>query len=139
MDFRAEAVYTDVPASGSVGGKFIYWEIVYKDSHTNKGSLLGDWVGREGKGYFASTTYWLSPRNTFQAYYRYSQVASDFIPNGVTLHDGAVSANFLIRPELSVSAKVQYEHLNAPLLGINQQSNVATTVEFVFHPSRKHR
>ena len=35
LDFRAEAVYTDPPTVDSMGGLFIYWEVVYHDVYLN--------------------------------------------------------------------------------------------------------
>ncbi len=45
LDFRAEAVYTDPPSVSSVGGLFIYWEVVYHDLYLNDRYLMGqlDW------------------------------------------------------------------------------------------------
>jgi Capsule assembly protein Wzi len=48
MDFRVEAVYTDPPTPRSVGGQYVYWNDFYHDLYTNKGNLIGDWIGREG-------------------------------------------------------------------------------------------
>jgi hypothetical protein len=137
VDLRLEAVYTDVPTSQSVGGKFIYWEIIYHDSHTNKGNLLGSWVGREGKGYQAITTYWLSSRNTVEIGYRNSQIASDFIPRGMSLHDAWTKADLQVRKDLSFSAFCQYEHVNEPVLGLNQASNFTTSLKITYWPSWK--
>jgi membrane-associated phospholipid phosphatase len=134
MDLRAEAVYTDLPNERRIGGKFFYWEFIYHDSYTNNGNIMGGWVGREGIGYQASTTYWFSPRQTLQFAYRNGQVAPDFMPGGVTFHDGSVKADFLIRKQWSISSTFQYEHLNAPLLNINQQSNITTSFQVTFWP-----
>lgn len=138
-DLRLEAAYTDVPTSQSVGGKFIYWEIIYHDSHTNKGNILGSWVGREGKGYQAIATYWLAARNTIEVGYRNSQIASDFMPGGMSLHDAWTKADFKVRKEVSVSALFQYEHVNEPLLGLNQTSNFVSSVKLTYWPNWKVR
>ncbi|MGH7968231.1 MAG: capsule assembly Wzi family protein, partial [Limisphaerales bacterium] len=134
MDLRLEAVYTNVPVSPSVGGKFIYWEIIYHDSHTNDGNLLGSWIGREGNGYTAASTYWFSPRTSLQFDYRNMQVASDFIAGGVTLHDGSVKANVRLKNEWSLYTVLQYEHVNAPVLALNHKSNLTTSVQLTFEP-----
>ena len=80
MDLRAESVSTDpVPYSG---GQFIYWEYQYKDGYTNKGNMLGSWMGREGKGGQVWLTDWLSPKEYIQVGYRNAKVSKDFIPRG---------------------------------------------------------
>jgi membrane-associated phospholipid phosphatase len=134
MDLRVESVYTNVPTGRSINGQFFYWEFIYHDSYTNDGNILGSWVGREGMGYQASSTYWFSPRNYLQFGYRNAQVAQDFMPGGVTLHDGTVKADFQLAKQWSVAGLFQYEHLNAPLLNINQQSNVTTSFQLTYWP-----
>ena len=64
LDFRAEAVYTDPPTISSVGGRFLYWEVVYHDLYPNDRYLMGSWIGREGKGYQAWSTYHLTPQSS---------------------------------------------------------------------------
>ena len=34
----------------SQGGRFMYWESLQKKGYTNNGQIVGDWIGREGKG-----------------------------------------------------------------------------------------
>jgi len=137
MDLRVEAVYTDVPTSRSINGSFIYWDFIYHDDYTNDKNLIGDWIGREGTGFQAWSTYWFSPRAQLQFAYRNARVSNDFVPNGETLHDASVSLNTPIRKDLFLSATVQYEHLNAPVLNLNQSSNVTTSVGINFIPARK--
>jgi len=134
LDLRGEAVYTDVSAGRSVGGSFIYWEFIYHDSYLNKQNILGDWVGREGTGFQAWSTYWLRPDSSVQLSYRNARINTDFVPQGATLHDAAVQANLFVRRDLSVNARVQYEHLNIPLLSINQQSNLSASFGATFWP-----
>jgi len=50
FDLRAEAAVIDVPDINSIGGRFLYWESVQVQGYTNKGFLIGDQIGREGKG-----------------------------------------------------------------------------------------
>ena len=41
---------------------------------------MGSWIGREGKGYQAWSTYSISPQSSIQASFRYAKIAKDFIP-----------------------------------------------------------
>jgi hypothetical protein len=134
LDLRVEAANTDPPTPRSTGGKFIYWDAFYHDLYTNKKNLLGSWIGREGVGYQAWSTYWFSPRNTVQFGYRHATVPSDFIPGGEAVNDGSVKLDWWMRHDLSVSTFVQYEKWRAPLLAPGPQSNWTSSVEVTFWP-----
>jgi hypothetical protein len=134
LDFRAEAPYTDSPSQIGRGGQFIYWNTNYHDSHTNAGSIMGGWVGREGRGLQLSSTYWLSAQNTIQAGYRHSSVSSDFVPQGGTMDDVTFRGSFRLRPDLSLDSVFQVEHWNYPLLAPGRQTNVSTSIQFTYQP-----
>lgn len=134
FDFRAEAVYTDVPTSRSHGGRFIYFDSGYHDSYTNKKYLLGSWIGREGQGIQAWTTYWMGARNSVQFGYRHSKVDGDFIPGGGTLNDSSVRANIWLNGGWNISSFVQYEKWKFPLLAATAQTNWTAAVEISFWP-----
>ena len=136
LDLRVEAVYTDTPGGMSLKGQFIYWEIVYRDSHTNDGNLMGNWIGREGRGVQAWSTYWLSPRSRIQLAYRNGRVAKDFLQGG-SYQDFGTSADLLLRPGLTLQASWQYERWDFPLLATNVNSNFTASAELVLrHPWR---
>jgi hypothetical protein len=134
LDLRVEAVNTNTPTSRSNGGKYIYYDGFYHDLYTNKNNIIGSWIGREGTGIQARSTYWFSPRNTLQFGYRHAKVASDFIPGGETVNDGSVKADWWIRQDLSVSAFVQYEKWLAPILAPTSQTNWTSSVQVTFWP-----
>jgi hypothetical protein len=134
MDFRAEGVYTDPPIGGNVGSGFFYYNPTWISGFTNSGHLMGNWVGREGQGVQAWTTYWFSPRNKLQFEFRHLKVSHEFITNGGTLADGSVRADFWVRSSFSVSASVQYEAWTFPVIAPTRQSNVATSVQLSFWP-----
>jgi Capsule assembly protein Wzi len=52
VTLRVEAVYTDAP-NGENGGHYVYFDGFYHDLYTNKGNLVGNWIGREGTGFQA--------------------------------------------------------------------------------------
>lgn len=133
LDLRVEAVYTDTPTS-SIDGHFIYFDNFYHDLYTNKNNIIGSWIGRQGDGIQAQTTYWFSPRNTLQFGYRHAKVAKAFIPGGETLNDGYVNVDWWIRHDLSVSAFVQYEKWLAPLLAPTAQTNWTSSFGITYWP-----
>jgi hypothetical protein len=134
LDLRVEAVYTDAPTSRSNGGQYIYYDGFYHDLYTNKNNLIGSWIGRQGQGIQAQSTYWFSPRNTLQFGYRHAKVGSSFIPGGETLNDGSARLAWWMRPDLSISAQVQYEKWLAPILAPTAQTNWTSSVEVTFWP-----
>jgi hypothetical protein len=133
LDLRVEAVYTDTPRS-SLNGHYIYYDSFYHDLYTNHGNLIGSWIGRQGQGLQAWTTYWFSPRNTLQFGYRHGKVAGAFVPSGETLNDGFVKWDYWMRPDLSVSGLLQYEKWLAPILASSPQTNWTSSVQVTFWP-----
>ncbi|MBZ5500773.1 MAG: phosphatase PAP2 family protein [Acidobacteriia bacterium] len=135
LDLRVEAVNTDTPSSRSTGGKFVYWELFYYHNlYLNKNNLIGSWIGREGVGYQAWSTYSFSPKNTLRFGFRHAKVDSDFIPGGETVNDGSVKLDWWMRHDLSLSTSVQYEKWFAPLLAPTPQTNWTSSVEIAFRP-----
>jgi len=131
LDFRAEGVTTDV--SGFQGSGINYTNFVYPSGYTNKGNILGSWVGREGQGVQLSSTYWFSPQNKIQLQFRHQGVNSDFLQGG-WLDDISLRTDFMLRPELALSASTQYEKWNFPLLVTETKSNVAVSISLTYRP-----
>lgn len=134
MDFRAEGVYTDPPIGGNVGSGFFYYNPTWISGFTNAGQLMGNWVGREGQGVQAWTTYWFTPRNKLQFEMRHLKVSREFIPNGGTLADASVRADFWVRSSFSLSAVVQYEAWTFPVLAATRQTDVSSSLQLSFWP-----
>jgi hypothetical protein len=134
LDFRVEAVNTDPPSSPARNGQFDYWEAFYHDLYTNKNNLIGHWIGREGTGFQAWSTYWLGPRNTVQFGYRHAKVSGTFIPSGETLNDGSVTVNWWLHDNVQVSTLIQYEKWFAPVLAAGPQTNWASSFEITYWP-----
>jgi hypothetical protein len=142
LDLRVEGGYTEPTISRPViafGG--FYWDGTWLTGFQNAGHLMGSWIGREGEGTQAWTTYWFSARNKLQFGFRHQKVSPDFIPNGGTLADANIRAEFWPRSSFSLSAYVQYELWNFPVIASARQSNVTSFVTFSFWPkglSRKY-
>ncbi len=134
LDFRVEAAYTDPPGATLNKGQFLYWEIVYHDLYINDGNLMGSWVGREGKGYQAWSTYSINPQSSIQASIRYAKIDKDFIPRGSTQVDGNISAILRVRKDLQLKAFLQYESWLEPVSAPTRQTDFTTSVEFTWWP-----
>jgi hypothetical protein len=134
LDFRAEGGTTVPPDFPDCFGCF-YVNHRYPDgSYTNSGNLIGSWLGRAGQGEQAWSTYWFTSRNKIQVNYRHQMVWSQYLPQGGTVNDGGVNAEFWLGTGLSLSGAVQYEKWNYPLLAPLPRSNVTTTLQVSFWP-----
>jgi hypothetical protein len=137
LDFRAEATYTDPPVSSSVSGRFMYWEAIQRQGYTNNGQIMGDWIGREGKGGQAWMTWHLSGNEWVQANYRRQQVAKDFVRGGTTLDDYGFQAVKRIHKDLEINGSFVLEHWLAPIYATSRQTATATTINITWYPERK--
>ncbi len=135
LDLRAEAVYTNIPGQTIAKGQFIYWEIIYHDLYLNNKSLMGNWIGREGNGYQAWSTYHLSPQSSIQVGVRNSKIADDFIPGGSTQWDWNVSAMLRVRKTLELKSFLQYETWLVPVLAPTRQSDFTSSVQLTWWPT----
>lgn len=134
LDLHVEAGYTDIPVQNSNGGKFLYWEGIYRDVYINGPQIMGSWMGREGKGVQAWTTYWFTPRSTLQVSYREAKVAKDFITYGETINDFGASAQYTMHHNLQLTGAVQYEQWKAPIFATGLQQDVVTSIGVNFWP-----
>ncbi|HKW89170.1 MAG TPA: capsule assembly Wzi family protein [Candidatus Acidoferrales bacterium] len=135
MDLRVEGVFTDNPNSNPVlQHGFFYFNSRYLNGYTNSGNLLGSWIGRQGQGTEAWSTYWLTPQDKVQFNFRHQKVSQQFVPFGGTLTDGGVRGDFWIRNQFSVTASVQYEKWSFPILSPSPETNVSTSVQFTYWP-----
>jgi hypothetical protein len=134
LDLRVEAASTDTPVSSAQSGQFLYWEGVQRQGPTNKGFLVGDWVGRQGKGGQAWLTYHLSPREQVQIEYRNAKAASAFIPGGTTQNDFAAEVRERVMKTIEIYGRVQYERWRAPLYMPGAQSDARAEVRITWFP-----
>jgi membrane-associated phospholipid phosphatase len=133
LDLRVEGVSTNTPSSSN-HGEYVYYDNFYHDASTNKGDIVGSWIGRQGVGLQAWSTYWFSPRSSLQFGYRHGKIACDFIPGGGTQNDAFTEANWWVHKNLNLSVSVQYEKWLVPLLQPAPQTNWTSTIGITFHP-----
>jgi hypothetical protein len=129
LDFRAEGAVT--PDRLFPG--FFYFNVHYLSGYTNDRQLMGSWVGRQGSGFQAWTTYWFSARSTVQASYRGAWVDHSFLHGG-WLKDISLSTNLPIGSDFALQASAQYERWQFPLLSAGKVSNVTTSVQLSYSP-----
>jgi hypothetical protein len=134
LDLRVEGIDSDQPTSRSVQGEFTYWEGIQKQGYTNKGQILGDWIGREGKGGQAWLTYHLTGNQQIQIEYRHNKNANDFIPNGSTENQITASTLLRVKKEVELNAWVKLEEWKAPFYKTGTQFDTTTAVQVTWYP-----
>jgi hypothetical protein len=148
LDLRVEGGYTEPVSHSSPStpgfpttpinlGQFLYWENIQKQGPTNKGSLVGDWVGRQGKGYQSWLTYHLSPREEIQLAYRNAKVADQFIAGGTTQNDIQGEVRKRISRDIEAQGWVQYERWQAPIYKSGAQSDTTVSVQVTWFPGHQ--
>lgn len=137
LDLRVEGVFTDLPGGTAiVRDGFFYFNDRYRNGYTNNGNLIGSWIGRDGQGAQAWTTYWFSPKNKLQLYFRHQKVSWQFIPDGGTLTDAGVRGDYWVHSILGLSASVQYERWLFPVIQAGPERNVTASIEIQFQPQK---
>ncbi len=134
LDLRVEASSTDCSTNRCVDGVFNYFEIIQLQGYTNKGFIMGDWVGREAIAYQGWATYHLAADQWLQLSYMHKMTPQDFIFGGVSQSQVKAEVVKRLRPDIELDAWFQYEHWAAPIYQTNQQSNTVTAVKLTFYP-----
>lgn len=132
LDFRAEGAIT--PERLFPG--FFYFNVHYLSGYTNDRQLMGSPIGRQGSGFQLWSTYWFSGRSTIQASYRSAWVDRSFLQGGNT-KDAALTVQVPVRPDLLLSAAVQYEQWRFPLISAATMNDVSTSLQLTFTPGWK--
>ncbi|MFL6436222.1 MAG: capsule assembly Wzi family protein [Terriglobales bacterium] len=133
MDLRVEGGYTDIPDQDLRG--FFYSNRHYLSGYTNDGNLLGNWMGRDGRGVQAWSTYWFSPRTKLQLSYRYQGINDGYLQGGGLLNDVGIRAVENLGNSVDFSQSLQFERWNYPVLAGTAQNNVVTTLQITYRPS----
>jgi hypothetical protein len=134
LDLRVEGASTDTSTTRSTAGEFNYFEVVQRQGYTNKGFIMGDWIGREAKGGQAWLTYHLSGDEWVQLEYLNKKTPKDFIPLGTTQNQFKVDFLKHLGHNLTLDAWVQYERWKAPIYKTGQQTDTAIAAQFTWYP-----
>jgi Capsule assembly protein Wzi len=134
LDLRVEAASTDTSTLRSLDGEFNYYEGVQVQGYTNKGFIMGDWIGREAKGGQAWLTYHLSGDEWVQLEYLNKKTPKDFIPMGTTQNQFKIDVLKNLGHNLQLDAWMQYERWKAPIYKPGQQSDTTIAAQFTWYP-----
>ena len=133
-DLRMEATSTDPHDPESESGNFLYAEYIQKQGYTNRNQIIGDWIGREGKGGQAWLTYHLRADELVQLEYRTAKAATDFIPGGTTQQSLAMNLVLRPRPDLEVQVSTEAQLWRAPLVATGTQRAFLGTLRLQYFP-----
>jgi hypothetical protein len=137
LDFRVEAASTDTSTLRSIGGEFNYYEVVQRQGYTNKGFILGDWIGREAKGGQAWLTWHLSADEFVQVEYLNKKTPKDFIAGGTTQNQMKVDVVKWLGHQIQMDAWVQYERWKAPVPQSAPNDALTITGGPLYYPGAK--
>jgi len=137
LDLRLEGGYTDpVNTLPDVAFGAFYWDGTWLSGFQNSRHLLGSWIGRQGQGEQAWSTYWFTPHNKLTFGFRHQKDSIEFVPGGGSLTDANVRAEFWPNSTLGFSVWTQYERWAFPVIQPNASRNVAAAIGLVFQPKR---
>ena len=138
VDLRLEGGMTSPVDFSTCNGCF-YHNFQYVNGFTNGGQLMGSWIGRASQGELIAGNYWWSATRKIGFELKHRKIDTRFLPQGGTQNDARISADFLLRSGVRLSAILQYEQWQIPLLAASPQSNFATAFEVGFWPKVRGR
>jgi hypothetical protein len=133
LDLHVEGGSSDI-TSRARGGKYYYYEGVYRDCYLNKQDLMGSWLGREGTGGQAWATYWFSAESTLQLGYRTLRVSRSFVPQGEGQQSAYGELRYRWQNGLALQFLLQAERWNAPALASSPQIDVTSQFQLSVSP-----
>lgn len=132
LDLRVEGIYTNVPSYPGIGP--YYFNTHYANGYTTYGQIIGSWIGRQGDGIQAWSTYWFSGQRKIQLGYR-RQYNDPIFLGGGGLNDVSATVDWLVKRDIQVSPIVQYERFNFPLVSPTAKTNVAVGLQVMLWPT----
>ena len=133
LDLRLEGVYTDLPKLPYEG--YFYNNARYAQGYTNYGQILGSWVGPQGIGGVASSTYWFSPRTKASLNYRKTVTDAGYFQGG-SRSDLCMQFTWTPNVSTQISGGVQYGRWNFVAISPDSKSDVTTTFQVRFFPQK---
>ncbi len=135
MDLRIESNSTHPYAGDHIaGGYLLYWNNQYLDANTNKGFLLGNAVGRDGRALEGHLGYWFSARSRAEVAFRQNKGGLQFLPGGSTISDASFTGSYAINREWTADVFTQYERFFIPSFNPGPQHNVSARMQITWNP-----
>jgi hypothetical protein len=142
LDLRVEGGTTDTVSTG--GPNFLYNESIQKQGYTNKGFIMGSWLGRQSTGGQSWLTWHLSPQEQIQFSYRTMKIPQQFqnsqgvfkgfLPGGTTQNDYQFNVVKRIHKDIELNGWVQYERWVAPIYKTGVQNDTTASFQITWYP-----
>jgi hypothetical protein len=129
-DLRLEAPYTNSPNYS--GGT--YTNHGYRDGFTNKGQLIGYWVGRNSAAYQGWITYWLNPQEKIQFEYRDTKIDRSLWAAGGTQTDVSIRLIKRLGSDYELNGNLQFEKYLIPEFDPFARHNFSTSIQITWLP-----
>ncbi len=133
LDIRAEGMSSDLNTPAHFGPGAVYSDSRYLSGYTNNSDLMGNWIGRRGRGEQAWVTYWFTPHNKIQLQYRNNSVDKGFVEGGV-YSDISLRSDLILRHGLGISGVIQQEYWKFAVLHNGRNTDLTTSVQVTFWP-----
>ena len=134
-DFRFEAASSQ-ELSKDEGGTRFFINNQYRDSNTNKGFLLGNAVGRDGRALEGRFGYWVSAKTRLEAGYRQTKGSPIFLPGGSTVSDGFLKGRFAFARDWMADVFLQEERFLIPSYTAGAQHNTSVRLQVQWSPHK---
>ncbi|MGB9071634.1 MAG: capsule assembly Wzi family protein [Terriglobales bacterium] len=131
LELRLEGIDTAPNAQFSPG--YVYADRRYKDGYTSDGNILGNAIGRAGRGGQGWVTYSFTPRNRLQVWFRHVEADHAFLEGG-HVNDFGIRTEVNLHRDVAFSASAQYERWAFPLLAAEPQTNVTSSIQLTYTP-----
>jgi hypothetical protein len=131
LDLRAEGIYTDIPNLRGIG--VAYFNVHYLSGYTNYGQIIGNAIGREGRGVNGWSTYRFNATDNVQFHYRNQHVNPAFLEGGY-LQDFDLSGTVVKWGGLALTGAATYEHWSFPLLSATPKTDIGVSLQVSYRP-----
>lgn len=132
-DLRFEMASSEELSQDEGGGRF-FINTQYRDANTNKGFLLGNAVGRDGRAFEGRLGYWHSSRTRVEVGYRQNKISSLYLPQGGTISDAFVNTSFAFKHDWTANLFTQYERYLVPSYLPGRQQNGSVRLQITWAP-----
>jgi len=137
LQLKLEGISSAPSSVAQYDGTFFYYNGAYHDGYTNRGNVIGSWIGRDSIAYWAEAKYWVSSTHAVTATARQVQLSDNFIQNGGHTTDVSVGDSYRLHHRWNIEAPLQYERWNIPVLAQGPQRNLGILLELSYSPHQQ--
>ncbi len=137
MQLKLEAVSSNATTVSQYHGDFFYFNGAYHDGYTNRGNIIGSWIGRDSTAFWGEAKYWLSSTHSLSLTGRTVALDPGFIPEGGHTTDVSVGDSYRFQHRWTIAAMLQYERWNIPVLAAGRQRDIGMFLQLSYSPHQQ--